>query len=197
MREEQVVHLPEPALCGCGLCRLGGDLGIRMHVVQRQMAPDVADVAEVGEQLADDRLGLAAERALEVAVLDERDRGLRGAADVIRSGSTGSARSVRSCAVPSSALIRSGCGSSAVARKTTQVSDEASTAAVRTPSFASSSVSPWKARLAMRSETVKPMPAMKPPPATAAQPTGGRRRPRVSFVTSSAAPVTPTGFPST
>ena len=104
---------------------------------------------------------------------------------------------MRSCAVPSSARIRSGCGSAAVARKTSQVSDEATAAAVRTPSFASSSVAPWKARVAMSSDTVKPMPAMTPPPATAAQPTGGRRRPRVSFVTSSAAPVTPTGFPST
>ena len=84
-----------------------------------------------------------------------------------------------------------------MARNTSHVSEEATAAAVSTPSFASSSVSPWKARLAIRSETVKPMPAMNPPPATAAQPTGGRSRPRLSFVTSSAAPVTPIGFPST
>ena len=75
------MHLPEAALGGRGLRRLGRDLGIRVHVGQRQVAPDVAEVAEVGEQLAHDGLGLAAERALEVAVLDERDRGLLGAAD--------------------------------------------------------------------------------------------------------------------
>ena len=64
------------------------------------------------------------------------------------------------------------------------------------PSFASASVSPWKARLAISSETVNPIPAMKPPPTSAAQPTGARRRPRLSFVTSRAPPVMPIGFPS-
>ena len=58
MVEQEVVHLPERALGGRGLGRLGGELRVRVDVVQRQVAPDVADVAEVGEQLADDGLGL-------------------------------------------------------------------------------------------------------------------------------------------
>ena len=87
--EQQVVHLPEPALGAGGLRRLGGELRARVHVVQRQVPPDVAEVAELGEQLADDRLGLPAERALEVAVLDERHRGLLGAADVVALGVDG------------------------------------------------------------------------------------------------------------
>ena len=40
------------------------------------------------------------------------------------------------------------------------------------------------------------MPAIAPPPATAAQPTGGRSRPRLSLVTSQATPAIPTGLPS-
>src|SRR5436189_6204560 len=68
--EQQVVHLPERALRGCGLRCFGGELRVRMHVVQRKMAPYVADVSgEVPEQLAHDRLRLTAERTLEVAVL--------------------------------------------------------------------------------------------------------------------------------
>ena len=77
------MHLPEPSLdAGC-LGRLGRELGARVDVVQRQVPPHVAEVAEVGEQLADDGLGLPAERALEVAVLDERHRRLERAADVV------------------------------------------------------------------------------------------------------------------
>ena len=50
---------------------------------------------------------------------------------------------------------------------------------------------------AISSETVKPMPAIVPAPATAAQPTGGRSRPRLSRVTSQDVPMIPTGLPST
>ena len=81
--EQQIVHLPERALRGGRLGRLGGDLRVRMHVGERQVPPDVAHVAEVGEQLAHDGFGPAAVRALEVAVLDERDRRVVGAADVV------------------------------------------------------------------------------------------------------------------
>jgi hypothetical protein len=41
------------------------------------------------------------------------------------------------------------------------------------------------------------MPAMKPLPATAAQPVGGRNRPRLSFVTSHEPPTMPIGLPAT
>ena len=81
--EEQVVHLPERALVGGGLARLGRELGGQVDVVQRQVAPDVLQVAVAGEQLADDGLGLPAERALEVAVLDDRDRRVVGPTRVV------------------------------------------------------------------------------------------------------------------
>src|SRR3712207_7528408 len=42
--EQQVVHRPERVLCGGGLGGLGSELGLGMDIVQRQVAPDVADV---------------------------------------------------------------------------------------------------------------------------------------------------------
>ena len=83
MLEEQVVHVPEPTLLVRRLGGLGGDLSAGMNVGQRQVAPDVGDVAVVGEQLADHRLRLSAVRALEVAVFHERHRRLLRPADVI------------------------------------------------------------------------------------------------------------------
>ena len=47
------------------------------------MPPDVADVAEIAEQLADDRFRLPAVRALEVAVLDDRHRRVDRPANVV------------------------------------------------------------------------------------------------------------------
>ncbi len=44
---------------------------------------------------------------------------------------------------------------------------------------------------------MKPIPAIVPPPATAAQPTGGRSRRRLSRVSSHELPRIPTGFPTT
>jgi hypothetical protein len=43
MVEQQVVHFPERALVRGGLRRLGRSLRVRMDVVERQVAPDVAD----------------------------------------------------------------------------------------------------------------------------------------------------------
>ena len=63
------------------------------------------------------------------------------------------------------------------------------------PSFASSSSVPPNASVAISNETVKPMPAIVPPPATAAQPTGGRSRPPLTRVTSHVPLTMPTGFP--
>ena len=77
------MHLPERALVGGGLGRLRGELGVGVDVVQRQVPPDVADVAELAQELADDRLRLPAVGALEVAVLDDRDRRLDRAANVV------------------------------------------------------------------------------------------------------------------
>ena len=84
--EQEVVHLPERALLGGGLGGLRGELSVGVDVVQRQVPPDVADVAEVAQELADDRLRLPAVGALEVAVLDDRDRRLERPADVVALG---------------------------------------------------------------------------------------------------------------
>jgi hypothetical protein len=57
-----------------------------VDVGEREVTPDVADVAEAGEQLPDGGLGPAAVRALEVAVLDDGDRRLHRPADVVAVG---------------------------------------------------------------------------------------------------------------
>ena len=102
-----------------------------------------------------------------------------------------------SSAVPTSARVLTGFGSSAVIRNTTQVTAAARAAAARMPILASASWSPRNASDAISSETVKPMPALAPPPVTAAQPTGGRSRRRVNTVTNHDTPRMPTGLPTT
>ena len=57
-----------------------------VDVGERQVAPDVADVGEIAEQLAHDRLGAPAVGTLEVPVLDDGHRPIAGAADVIALG---------------------------------------------------------------------------------------------------------------
>ena len=84
-----------------------------------------------------------------------------------------------------------------MARNVTQVSSDAPAAAPRMPSLASSSSTPEKARVAISSATVKPIPAIVPPATTAAHPTGGRSRPRLSRATSQETPTMPTGLPIT
>src|SRR6266508_6510408 len=54
-----------------------------MDVAQREVPPDVADVAELPQQLAHHRLGPPAVRALEVAVLDNRDGSVDRAAEAV------------------------------------------------------------------------------------------------------------------
>ena len=54
-----------------------------MDVIERQMPPDVADFAEISEELADDRFGLPAVGALEIAVLDNRNRRVQWPANVV------------------------------------------------------------------------------------------------------------------
>ena len=83
-RQQPVVDLPEGTLVSGGLGGFGSHLSTHVDIVERQVAPDVAQlVSKGGQQLADDRLGLTAVWAFEVAVLDERDRGGVGAADVV------------------------------------------------------------------------------------------------------------------
>ena len=82
--QQGVVHLPEVALGAGGLGRLGGYLGMRMHVGEREVTPDVTQViAEGDQQLPDHTLGLTAVRALVVAVLEERDWRVGRAADMV------------------------------------------------------------------------------------------------------------------
>ena len=82
-------------------------------------------------------------------------------------------------------------------RYTTQVSAEAPSAALSTPSLASWSATPLNASVAIRIDTVNPMPAIAPPPTTEAHPTGGRTRPALNRVTSHVDPAIPSGLPTT
>ncbi len=82
-------------------------------------------------------------------------------------------------------------------RKTTQVAADAMAAAARTPIFASARWSPSKASVAIRNETVNPMPAIVPLPATEAQPTAGCTRPCVIRAIAQDAETTATGLPTT
>src|SRR5271166_1843737 len=87
--EEQVVVLPEPPLRRRRLARLGRELRVGVDVVEREVAPHVAQVvvvAEGGEQVTNDGLGLPAVGTLEVAVLDEGDERVLGSADVVALG---------------------------------------------------------------------------------------------------------------
>jgi hypothetical protein len=69
MLQQQFVHGPKRALPVSGLGRLGTQCCVGVHVGQRQVSPDVSEVAHVAEKGADDGLRLAAVGALEVAVL--------------------------------------------------------------------------------------------------------------------------------
>ncbi len=109
-----------------------------MDVVERQVPPDVADLAVVGQQLADDRLGLTAVRALEVAVFDDGDQRLARAADVVELRVDGGGQvDDRLGRAEQRPAARASGGSMPVTRKTAQAASEATSAAVRTPSLAS------------------------------------------------------------
>jgi Alpha amylase, catalytic domain len=86
VRQQLIMHRPERALAGRGLGTLGGQQRVRVHVGQRQVPPHVPQVTVAGQQLPDHRFGLAAVRALVVAVFDQRDQRLVSAAHVIALG---------------------------------------------------------------------------------------------------------------
>ena len=119
MAQQLVVHLPELVLKCSGLRCLGRKLRVRVHIIERQMPPHIAEVTGVRQQLAS-----GAPRMWS------------------RCGSTGTARSMIDSAVPSSAASRTRFGSNVVRRKTTQVSAEAHNAADSTPTLASASSVP-------------------------------------------------------
>ena len=129
------------------------------------MAPHVADVvAERRQQLADDPLGLPAVGALEVAVLDERDRRVVGTADVVALGVDvlGEIEDVLGGAPRSGARARVA-GSRGRAQQRPSRPRRERPRWPSAPSLASSSRTPVKARLEISSETVKPIPAQAPP----------------------------------
>jgi len=118
-------------------------------------------------------------RTLEVAVFDDGDGRGHGTTDVVALGvDVGVQVGERFGPAEERAPAQPG----REMRGDTEEQPVATSPALRTPSFASSRWSPRKASVAIRSETVKPMPATVPAPPTAAQPTGGRSRPRVARV---------------
>ena len=86
MVQQHVVQLPEGVLSGRRLGCLRCELRVRVDVAQRQVPPDVADVAELLQQCAHEGLGLATVRTLEVAVFDDGDRRHARTAEVIPLG---------------------------------------------------------------------------------------------------------------
>ena len=82
MAQQQIVHGPERAHGSGGLGCLGGKLGLRMDVDERQVPPDVTDLG-VHEDLPHGGFGLAAIRALEIAELDDGHHRLLRPADVV------------------------------------------------------------------------------------------------------------------
>jgi hypothetical protein len=84
VREEAVVHVPEPSLGARCLGGLRGSGGVRVKVRHRKMTEHEPEpVAKTLEQIQHHRVRLAAVGALEVAVLDQRHRGVRPPAHVI------------------------------------------------------------------------------------------------------------------
>jgi hypothetical protein len=78
------MHLPELALHPGRLSRLSSQLCLRVDVGERQVPEHEAELTVLADQLPHDGLGLTAEGALEVPVLNQGDEGvLVRAADVI------------------------------------------------------------------------------------------------------------------
>src|ERR1700733_14852243 len=77
------MHRPEGTLCRGRLGCLGRQLSSRVYVREWEMAPDVTEIAEVGQQFPDDPFCLPTVGTFEVAVLDEGHSGVRRPADVI------------------------------------------------------------------------------------------------------------------
>src|SRR6185295_466189 len=84
MFEQHVVHLPEEALRAGGLDGLGGERRVRMHADDGEVAEaDDELIAERPLERPHDGIRLPAERALEVAELDELQRRVEVAAQMV------------------------------------------------------------------------------------------------------------------
>src|SRR5256714_11517055 len=76
--EQPIVHLPELPLCAGRFGRFGGVLRVQMQFGERKVAEHKPEAwAQALPHLLHDRVGATAMRALEVAVLDQRHRGVR------------------------------------------------------------------------------------------------------------------------
>ena len=156
--EQQVVHGPEGLLTGGGLGGHGGQLGVRVDVGQGQMPHDVAQpVAEVLRAARGRLRWRGAERALEVQVLDQRQRRV-GPVEVV---------ALRVDRVGEQAGSPPLAEARAASRKVSPSRGAASTAASRMPTTPSpGSGSSSKARPTISSATVKPIPDRAAPPRT-------------------------------
>jgi len=105
------------------------------------------------------------------------------------------ARSVTVSAVPSSARSLVLSGSLPSTRKNAQVRIAAQIAPERMPSLASASWLPLSEIEAISSATVNPIPATRPAPVTAPQPTGGDSLPFDSRLATQTVPPVPIGLP--
>jgi hypothetical protein len=81
-----VVIRPEASLGGGRLGRLGSQLGVRVRVRQRQVAEHVAELVSPAAELVDHPRGLTAERTPEVGELEQGERRVDWAADVVAPG---------------------------------------------------------------------------------------------------------------
>lgn len=71
--EDEIVHLPELPLTRRALCRFGGKESVWMRVLEREMAVcETSLVRKTLQQQLHGGRGLPADRALEIAVLDDR-----------------------------------------------------------------------------------------------------------------------------
>ena len=168
-----------------------------MDVGQRQVPPDITEIADIGEQLPNDRLRLTAERALEVAVFDERHFRLVRPADVValrihRNRKVDELiRGAEERADPQ--LDRELCGGPEQNPGRRGRDDRGG----EHPELRLGERRPREREVGDQQRHGEPDPGDEPAARHAAQPTGGRRRPRLSFVTSQEPPVIPIGFPAT
>ena len=142
--------------------------------------------------------GVGAVRALEVAVLEQRDRRLGAPAHVValRVDVLGEVDD-RLGGAPELARAQLGGQEAQHAYREPRRARGERTAVASTPTVASSSSGPSKASVATSSETVKPIPADVAATASAGQVTVSRVPPSIGRVASHAAPMIPSGLPTT
>jgi hypothetical protein len=81
--KENVVHLSERTLVCSSLRGFRGRLRVGVHIGDRMMPPGVANLACVGEEIAQHGFGSPAVGALEVIKLDQGDGSIGGTAGMV------------------------------------------------------------------------------------------------------------------